>query len=155
MLALVSLVLSITSAVGVGGLIVLWFIAPSLFGIVVEALQKVLGAILATRIGCAILAATSAAVLSSDISHTNGVNRGIARERARWEAAEQRSVDRGEKARADAEREIPPVPAEPVASAPAAAEPAASGHGSAVLRRLHPAPARGVQHQPRDPHQRD
>jgi hypothetical protein len=155
MLALVSLVLSITSAVGIVGLIVLWFVAPTLFGIAVEALQKFLGAILATRIGCAILAAAVAAVLSSDISYTDGVNSGIAREKTRWEAAEQRGVDRGEKARADAEREIPSVPAEAAPSAPAATEPPASGHGSAVLRRLHLAHARGVQHQPRDPHQRD
>jgi hypothetical protein len=59
-----SIILWVVGTFGIVGTIVLYFAAPALFSVLMEALQKIFGAILSTRVGCAILAAIAAAILA-------------------------------------------------------------------------------------------
>jgi hypothetical protein len=54
----------------------------------------------------AVAIAVAVAALTSTFFLAKGVHLGIALEKARWDAAEQRAVARGEKARTDAERTV-------------------------------------------------
>ena len=51
-----SLALAIVGVAGIGGAIALFFLAPALLEVLLAGAQKMLGAILATRLGCALLA---------------------------------------------------------------------------------------------------
>lgn len=57
-----SVALAIVGAVGVGGAIALFFLAPALLEVLLAGAQKIFGALLATRLGCALLAAAVAGI---------------------------------------------------------------------------------------------
>lgn len=80
-------------AVGLGGLLALWLLAPAAAAILAELVGKLLRAILATRIGCAILAAAIA-----------GTAADLHRRAAEQAVCEERIDDLREKAKAAAQK---------------------------------------------------
>ena len=79
--------------------------------IALDLLQRVLS----TRLGCAALAA----VIVGTGAWFCGDRAGAVRVQAEWDAAEHAAIAEGQEARAAAEREIAPVPAEPAPTDPA------------------------------------
>ena len=99
-------------SLGAGGLtagyIALLIFAPPVAAAIEQVLFKIVGAILSTRIDCAAIALGVGLIAGNFY----GDWQGSSRELAEWRAAEHATVVHEEDARAQAEKEIPQLPAE-------------------------------------------
>jgi len=102
-----SVALAVAGVVGVGGAVALFFLAPALLEVLVAGAQKILGAILATRLGCALLAAALAATAADQYREhaAAGQCRAViaARDRDAERRAEKRDADQSALADTDAQ----------------------------------------------------
>lgn len=109
-IAWLPLVLEIVASVGVIGLIVLFFAAPAIFAVVIEGLQAFFKAILATRLGCALLAAAIAALAADQYRGRMAAEecrvRIEDRDAAAARAAKQRDKDQSRLADFDAQQRL-------------------------------------------------
>ena len=105
-----SVALAVIGVVGVGGAIALFFLAPALLEVLVGGAQKILGAILATRLGCALLAAGLAATAADQYrEHAAAAQcRALiaARDREADRRAEKRDADEAARADRDARQQL-------------------------------------------------
>lgn len=105
-----SVALAVAGVVGVGGAVALFFLAPALLEVLVAGAQRILGAILATRLGCALLAAALAAIAADQYrEHAAAVQcRAViaARDREAERRAEQRDADASALAEGDARQRL-------------------------------------------------
>jgi hypothetical protein len=103
-----SVALAVAGVVGVGGAVALFFLAPALLEVLVAGAQKILGAILATRLGCALLAAAAAAIAADQYrEHAAAVQcRAViaARDQEADRRARQRDADQSALADRDAQQ---------------------------------------------------
>lgn len=110
MLDWLSLALGLVGVLGVGGAIALFFVAPALLEVLLAGAQKIFGAILATRLGCALIAAALAAIAADQYrEHAAAVQcRAViaARDQEAGRLAKQRDADQSALADADARRRL-------------------------------------------------
>lgn len=102
-------ILSIVGVLGVGGFAAALIFAPPLAAAFVKIALNVLERILSTRIGVGIVVGIACSIAG----FLYGEHEGAAGVQAKWDAAEQRAIQRGSNARETAEQEIPPVVEEP------------------------------------------
>ncbi len=105
-----SVALAVVGVVGVGGAIALFFLAPALLEVLVAGAQKILGAILATRLGCALIAGAAAAIAADQYREYAAASQCraaiVARDREAAEVARRRDVDQSALADADARQRL-------------------------------------------------
>jgi apolipoprotein N-acyltransferase len=89
-----SVALAIVGVVGIGGAIALFFLAPSLLEVLFAGVQKMFGALLATRLGCALLAAAAAGIAADQYREHAAAAQCRAIMAAREQEAEQRAQQR-------------------------------------------------------------
>ena len=89
-----SVALAIVGAVGIGGALLLSFLAPALLEVLLAAAQKIFGAILATRLGCALLAAILAGIAADQYREHAAATQCRAIIAAREQQAERRAHER-------------------------------------------------------------
>lgn len=108
MLDWLSVALAIVAAVGIGGALLLFFLAPALLEVLLAGAQKIFGALLATRLGCALLAAIVAGIAADQYrEHAAAAQcRAImaAREQEAARRAQQRDRDQASLADSDAKQ---------------------------------------------------
>jgi len=105
MLDWLSVALAIVGVAGIGGAIALFFLASALLEVLLAGAQKMLGAILATRLGCALLAASVAGIAADQYREHAAAAQCRAIMAAREQEAERRAQqrDRDQSALADAD----------------------------------------------------
>ncbi len=98
-----SVALALIGVIGIGGAVALFFLAPALLEVLLAGAQKILGSILSTRLGCALLAALAAAIAADQYREHAAAAQCRAVIAAREQAAERRAVqrDRDQSALAD------------------------------------------------------
>lgn len=110
MLDWLSIALALIAIFGVGGAIALFFLAPALLEVLIAGAQKIVGAILATRLGCALLAAALASIAADQYrEHAAAVQcRALiaARDDDAERRARQRDTDQSALADADARQQL-------------------------------------------------
>jgi hypothetical protein len=116
--AIIAWAVPILTGTSLAGYIALLVFAHPVAVIVEQAAFKLASAVISSRIGCA--AATALVVGSA--CWWIGDDHGAERVQAEWDAAEHAAIEAGREAREEAEREIPPVPADPIAPAPVRTE---------------------------------
>lgn len=105
-----SIALWIIGAVGITGALVLFFVAPAVLEVLVTGAQKILGALLATRLGCALIAAAIAGIAADQYRARVALEQCRAvieqRDRAAERAAQQRDKDQSRLADFDAQQRV-------------------------------------------------
>ncbi len=105
-----SVALAVIGVVGVGGAIALFFVAPALLEVLVQGAQKILAAIVATRLGCALLAAATAAIAADQYREHAAAAQCraviVAREQEADRRAHKRDADQSALAADDARRRL-------------------------------------------------
>jgi hypothetical protein len=105
-----SIALAVVGVVGIGGAIALFFLAPALLEVLITGAQKIFSAILATRLGCALIAAAIAWIAAdqyrASVSAKECRARIEARDRAADAAAKKRDQDQSVYADADAKQRL-------------------------------------------------
>jgi len=105
-----SVALAVVGVVGVGGAVALFFLAPALLEVLVAGAQKILGALLATRLGCALVAGALAALAADQYrEHAAAAQcRAViaARDREAERRAEKRDADAAALADSDARQRL-------------------------------------------------
>lgn len=106
----VSIVLWIVGIGGIGGAIALFFFAPALFEVLLQGLQAILGSILSTRLGCALLAAVLAGVAADQYREHEAASQCsatiVARDKKADRLAQQRDVNQSSAADTDASSRV-------------------------------------------------
>ncbi len=106
MLDWLSVALAVVGVVGVGGAVALFFLAPALLEVLIAGAQKILGAVLATRLGCALIAGAAAAIAADQYREHAAAAQCraaiVARDRAAADFARRRDLDQSALADADA-----------------------------------------------------
>lgn len=106
----ISIALAVVGVVGIGGAIALFFLAPAVFEVLAAGAQKIIGAVLATRIGCALLAAAVAAIAADQYRERAAAAQCrayvAAQAKAADQAAQRRDASQSTIADADARRRL-------------------------------------------------
>jgi hypothetical protein len=98
-------IISLGSGATLAGYVALLICAPQAALAIERIALDLLSRVLATRLGCAALAA----LVVGSLAFVCGDHSGAARVQAEWDAAEHAAVAAGQDARAEAEQEIPPL----------------------------------------------
>ncbi len=106
----ITVALTLIGGGGTLGLLALFIMAPAAFGVVMEGLQTAVGAITATRLGCALLAAVLAATAADQyrvhVAGTACQAQIVAREAKADKQAKQRDTNQATAADSDAKARI-------------------------------------------------